>query len=243
VGFLPGKKEKSSPTTKRAFARRFTEEETTVRESYHGALRSELDEPSRLPGAFEQLIEQVGQARHGFERGAITKIQLAAVLQGLRVVAPDGAEWTMGATSGRWYRRPIGGAWVPALPPEADDEGRASFQQGSTPSHDNDDLLANIDEMLRNGVDLFDDSQQAAVPTENISPWPTVQSGASHAEPVSFQASPTSVVDEHGSWDSSWDARSSSAVADSGDDDAITAFGDPAPIDGGGWAAWGAAPR
>ena len=242
MGLFSGRNEKSSPTTKRAFARRFAEEETTVRESYHGALRSELDEPSRLPSAFEQLIEQVGQARHGFERGALTKIQLAAVLQGLRVVAPDGAEWTMGATSGRWYRRPVGGAWVPALPPEGADEGQVSFHQPGSPSTDSDDLLANIDEMLRNGVDLFDDSQHAAVPTENISPWPTVQSGASHAEPVSFQASPASVVDEHGSWDSSWDARPS-AAADASDDLEITAFGDPAPIDGGGWAAWGAAPR
>lgn len=240
MGFLSGRNDKTSPTTKRAFSRRFVEEETTVRETYHGALRSELDEPSRLPSAFEQLIEQAGQARHSFERGALTKIQLASVLQGLRVVAPDGTEWTMGATSGRWYRRPVGGTWVPALPPESEDESNASFSHGGETSHDNDDLLANIDAMLRGGVDLFDDSYQAAVPTESVSPWPTVQSGPSQAAPVSFQPSPSSVVDEHGAWDASWDARSGEAASS---DDLGFAFDEPAPVDGGGWAAWGAAPR
>ncbi len=245
------KSSNESVVTKRAFSRRFVEDDAVERETYHGVLRSELDEPAKLPPAFEQLIEEVGKARHAFERGDLTKVQLAEVLRNLRVVGPDGTEWTMGSSSGRWYRRPVGGTWVPSLPPE--DEGfssnnfsdnRTLGQQTST--NQEDDFLANIDELLEGGLDSFgvDESVES---TDAVAPWPAVQGHGSEAAPVSYRPTESTIMDESGVWDTSWEA-SGKTSADAGvgafeDLPDLSAFDTPPPVDGGGWAAWGVKPE
>jgi hypothetical protein len=245
------KNSNESVVTKRAFARRFVEEDTVERETYHGVLRSELDEPAKLPMAFEQLIEEVSKARHAFERGDLTKVQLAETLRNLRVVGPDGTEWTMGASSGRWYRRPVGGTWVPSLPPEDEGSMASGFsgsqgQSASVGSGQEDDFLANIDELLQGGLDSFgvDESVESA---DAVSPWPTVGGYGSDAEPVSYRATETSVIDESGVWGTSWEASGKSEGGSLGgafeELPDISAFDTPPPIDGGGWAAWGVKPE
>ncbi len=242
------KSSNESVVTKRAFARRFAEEDTVERETYHGVLRSELDEPAKLPQAFEQLIEEVGKARHAFERGDLTKVQLAEVLRNLRVVGPDGTEWTMGASSGRWYRRPVGGTWVPSLPPEDEDVTSGGFSGNQSLSaradqNQEDDFLANIDELLQGGLDSFgvDESLES---TDTVSPWPTVGSHGSDADPVSYRQTESSIIDESGVWNTSWEASGKDSGAGAFEDlPDISAFDTPPPIDGGGWAAWGVKPE
>lgn len=249
MGLFSRRGESDGVVVKRAFgSKRFVEEETHERETYHGVLRSELDEPSKLPQAFEMLIEEANRARHQYERAELTKTQLAEVLQGLRVTGPDGTEWTMGATSGRWYRRPQGGTWVPSLPPE--DDGEDSFHEtGSQVAvsggevHDEEDFMANIDALLKGGLESFSVDEQVR-PTESVSPWPEVTSAPSEVAPVAFEAAQGAVFDEHGSWDTSWDARGEKAEpAAFGDLPDLSAFETPPVIDGGGWAAWGVRPE
>jgi hypothetical protein len=246
------KNSNDSVVTKRAFARRFAEDDTVERETYHGVLRSELDEPEKLPRAFEQLIEEIGKARHAFERGDLTKVQLAEVLRNLRVVGPDGTEWTMGSSSGRWYRRPVGGTWVPSLPPEEEGYSEAGFSgrqnlRTSTGPNQDDDFLANIDELLQGGLDTFgvDESVES---TDSVAPWPAVSGQGSDAEPMAYRATESSVVDESGVWSTSWEASGKSATEASSTAGAfedlpdISAFDTLPPVDGGGWAAWGVKP-
>jgi len=88
-----------------------------------GTLRSELDEPANMPQAFEDIVMQAARAKLAYDNGDMTKSQYAMVLRGLRLVAPDGTEWTTGAASGTWYCRPVGGAWVRATPPSEEKPG------------------------------------------------------------------------------------------------------------------------
>lgn len=253
MGMFGRRGEKESVAVKRAFgSKRFVDEEAEERETYHGVLRSELDEPAKLPQAFEMLIEEANKARHLFERGEITKVQLAGVMQGLRVTGPDGTEWTMGATSGRWYRRPVGGTWVPSLPPE--DTGDISFAErrdaeGSRVDvHNEDDFLANIDEILRSGIDSFGVDDHVR-PSESVSPWPEVTTQPSEDTPVQYEAAPRAVVDEHGGWDTTWDARGADIESAFGDLPNLSDLEKPTeqattpPADGSGWAAWGVKPE
>lgn len=237
-----------SVVTKRAFSRRSVEDEVVERETYHGVLRSELDEPTRLPLAFEMLIEETNRARHAFERGECTKIQLAEIFQQLRVIGPDGTEWTLGATSGRWYRRPVGGTWVPALPPEDDADGNSYVDQSRSEKTKattdvGDDFLANIDALLSGGVEGFGVDEPLRA-TESVTPWPEVQQDPSDEAPVHYESAASGVIDEHGAWSSQWDAKGEeSGDAAFSDLPDLSAFETPPSLeDGGGWAAWGVKP-
>lgn len=84
------------------------------RESILGTLRSEFDEDdSTLHVEFETLATLVGAARSAFLAFRLTPEQAATICAGLRLTGSDGNEWTVGASSGAWFRRHQGDpTWV-----------------------------------------------------------------------------------------------------------------------------------
>ena len=211
-----------------------------------GILRSELDEPKNLPGPFLDLITQIGQARHGYDTGSFTKSQYATLLRGLRIVGPDGTEWTMGATSGRWYCRPVGGAWVPSTPPSELSQvlsesasplhGNASTTTGAQQSVAEEDLFAHLDAVLRSGDFESGASYKASDPVEL---YPEVTGQASTSGPLVFEQANVS-IDEDGAWSTEF------ASSDAG-----AAFSEAPSLDfevenndsSNAWQAWGIKPE
>lgn len=183
-----------------------------------GILRSELDEPKNLPGPFLDLITQIGQARHGYDTGSFTKSQYATVLRGLRIVGPDGTEWTMGATSGRWYCRPVGGAWVPSTPPSElslggndlapsmpnNTSSKTDTQQGIA----DEDLFAHLDAVLRSG-DF--ESGASYKPSDPVALYPEVTGEASTSGPLVFESASAS-IDSDGAWSTEFSAGDAGAA-------------------------------
>lgn len=88
-----------------------------------GTLRSELDEPSILPASFEELVRRATQAKAEYNAHSISKVDYAGLLSKLVISAPDGTEWTIGASSGQWFRRFPDSNWIPTIPPSAEDVG------------------------------------------------------------------------------------------------------------------------
>jgi len=90
--------------------------ETLVRESFLGTLRSELDEDITLEGAFAELYARFGALRDAYDGGRLDTRSYGLALRDLRVLDSDGYQWTIGATTGKWYRRNQreGGQWSSA---------------------------------------------------------------------------------------------------------------------------------
>jgi len=86
-----------------------------------GALRSEYDTPNVLPTAFIQLESVVQQLLWRWKKAEITAEITMQAMSDLVLTGQDGVLWTVGASSGRWYRRlpNQGAAWVIASPPPA----------------------------------------------------------------------------------------------------------------------------
>lgn len=84
---------------------------------FFGTLRSEFDEDDVLPRVLTQVRDTYLGLRASFDAGEITKTELAEQLSGLRGRSPMGVEWTIGASSGSWYRRISGTSWLAAAPP------------------------------------------------------------------------------------------------------------------------------
>jgi hypothetical protein len=88
-------------------------------EAFLGTLRSPLDRDVPLEGAFAELFARFDALREEFLSGKLDKISFGRLLMDLRVVDDDGVEWTIGATTSRWYKR--GGAdgnkWNPSPSP------------------------------------------------------------------------------------------------------------------------------
>ncbi|MFM7088570.1 MAG: hypothetical protein ACKOW9_03500 [Candidatus Paceibacterota bacterium] len=81
-----------------------------------GALRSELDEGSDLQNEFI-LLESYSQAvRHAFITGKIEASAAAGILSALRLKGSDGYFWSIGATTGSWYKK-VGDSWIQTPPP------------------------------------------------------------------------------------------------------------------------------
>lgn len=71
-----------------------------------GALRSELDDSDTgLHKTFETLASLAGTVRTAYLSYRITPEKAGELLQGLRILGGDGFEWTVGATSGAWFKR------------------------------------------------------------------------------------------------------------------------------------------
>lgn len=81
-----------------------------------GSLRSELDEGSDLQSEFVMLESYSQAVRHAFLTGKVESAAAAAILSKLRLLGSDGAVWSIGATSGSWYRK-SGANWVQTPPP------------------------------------------------------------------------------------------------------------------------------
>jgi hypothetical protein len=104
-----------------------------------GALRSELDDSDTgMHKTFETLASLAGTVRTAYLSYRITPEKAAELLQDLRVISGDGFEWTVGATSGTWFRRrtgeqtwsksvmPIGVAPAPGTEPAWVEQGIAA---------------------------------------------------------------------------------------------------------------------
>jgi len=79
-------------------------------DSLLGTLRSELDEDDDggLHPSFEVLAGLVVTVRTAYTSFRITPEQAARICAMLRLEGRDGNEWTVGATSGAWYKRRTG---------------------------------------------------------------------------------------------------------------------------------------
>jgi hypothetical protein len=74
-----------------------------------GTLRSELDDSdSGIDPGFETLSSLAGSVRTAFLAFRIGPTQAARLFATLRLQASDGHEWTVGPTSGAWYKRQRG---------------------------------------------------------------------------------------------------------------------------------------
>lgn len=94
-------------------------DESMGRDAFLGTLRSELDEDVALEGAFAELYARFGALRDSYDSGRLDARSLGLALRDLRVIDTDGYQWTIGATTGKWYRRnqQEGGQWASAPVP------------------------------------------------------------------------------------------------------------------------------
>lgn len=92
-----------------------------VRAGFLGTLKSELDDSDEdysLDPAFEQLSILHGAARSAYLEFRLRPDKAAALFKMLRLQGSDGQEWTVGPTSGMWYRRGVGASeWIRASTP------------------------------------------------------------------------------------------------------------------------------
>lgn len=159
-----------------------------------GTLRSELDEPSNMPQAFEDLVTQAAKAKLAYDNGELNRTQYATVLRGLRLVAPDGTEWTTGATSGTWYCRPVGGSWVRATPP----------------TEENTNTLVPVKRVLPPQEVVIPSGAAGIKSGESYKPmsetpiYGDVKQEPSAESPVAWRG--TEQIDEHGVWSGTWSA-------------------------------------
>jgi len=94
--------------------------EDDLQESLLGTLRSELDDDDAggLHPSFEVLAGLVVSVRTAYTSFRISPEQAARICALLRLEGQDGNEWTVGATSGAWFRRRVGERpWQKAMLP------------------------------------------------------------------------------------------------------------------------------
>lgn len=86
---------------------------------FFGTLASELTEEVPLTGAFAELHARFEQLRDAYLAGRIDQTTFGRYLMDLRVLDQSGILWTIGASSGRWYRRAPqdGRTWSPTHVP------------------------------------------------------------------------------------------------------------------------------
>lgn len=101
--------------------------------TFLGTLRSELDEDAPLEGAFAELYARFITLHEAYDAGRVETRSFGRALRDLRVIDAEGYQWTIGATTGRWYRRnqQEGGRWMSAPAPVGtgtlvDHSGKAS---------------------------------------------------------------------------------------------------------------------
>jgi hypothetical protein len=85
--------------------------------TFLGTLRSELDEPEVLPAVMASIFAEYIELRQRYDEGITSEAEFSQELKGLIFIDKAGDEWTLGASSTRWYRRRPGGHWV-ATPPD-----------------------------------------------------------------------------------------------------------------------------
>lgn len=92
--------------------------------SFFGTLRSELDGPPQLPSGFALLAAHTQLLLHAYDSGQLDQERLAELLAQQRCFDTVGNCWTIGATTGNWYRRAYDGTeWVAAPAPTVEATG------------------------------------------------------------------------------------------------------------------------
>lgn len=87
-------------------------------ETFLGGLRSELDEGSHLHPTFAAMSAAADAVRASYLSYGVTPTKAAEAFRLLRIVDDNDIEWTVGPSSGGWYRRRVGtNAWQPGPPP------------------------------------------------------------------------------------------------------------------------------
>jgi hypothetical protein len=76
-----------------------------------GSLRSEFDEEVHLHPSFSSLLAAASAVRAAYLTNRLGAEDAAGAFAELRLAGNDEVEWTVGAASGRWYRRLSGGDW------------------------------------------------------------------------------------------------------------------------------------
>ncbi len=70
-----------------------------------------------MPAEFSLLVARFSQLLSRYHAGTIGTVELAEQLSAERISDTDGGEWTIGASSGAWYRRLPNEAWAQVPPP------------------------------------------------------------------------------------------------------------------------------
>mgnify|MGYP006158192475 FL=1 len=89
-----------------------------------GVLPSEFSAPATLSEDFKDFEATVSQLVTAYQYGVIEPAAAAAALSEMIVIDHNGMQWTLGATTMRWYRRIPGGDWRNATP-SANDSGES----------------------------------------------------------------------------------------------------------------------
>lgn len=100
-----------------------------------GMLRSEYDAPEELPDAFIGLRNLSDHIVSKWRNGTLDADTALTLLSTTILTSTNTTEWTIGAQSGRWYRRRAGTPWHVATPPPAgshDPAWTASLNTAST---------------------------------------------------------------------------------------------------------------
>lgn len=131
--------------------------------TFLGTLPSELDDDSsgmRMHPAFEQLAGSTYAVRAAFLGSRVSAEVAAELFASLRLTDQDGAEWTMGPTSGKWYRR-VGGSpgWQHGPLPF----GRQPHPQLDLPSWAADGIYGQLAEAQQAHRDSADSAQTTGV--------------------------------------------------------------------------------
>ncbi len=85
--------------------------------TFFGTLRSEFDEPPMLPEELDALFARFLNLRHRYYNYELSGEEFGTELSRLVYTDASGAQWTVGASSSRWYRRRPGGVWM-LTPPD-----------------------------------------------------------------------------------------------------------------------------
>ena len=116
------------------------DETTEKAETFLGGLRSELDEGSHLHPSFSSLSAAADAIRAGYLSFSITPQRAAEAFQLLRILDDNDIEWTVGPSSGSWYRRRQGsGSWQ---------TGPAPIMAEPKPGHNQPWLSGELSEIL-----------------------------------------------------------------------------------------------
>lgn len=90
-----------------------------------GSLLSVLDATGELPSALEELRARFDRVKAHYDSGELTPDRFAGMISTLRCYDEAGNAWTIGATSGLWYRLTDDG-WLQSPPPYSRPEASVS---------------------------------------------------------------------------------------------------------------------
>lgn len=89
----------------------------TANVTFLGTRPAEIVDDDMLLDNFRAISQKFTELQRLYEDGTLSREQFATQLRGLRVSDEDGFEWTLGATTRRWFRRTGEGTWIAAIPP------------------------------------------------------------------------------------------------------------------------------